>query len=59
MRSFTELCNAYDRKPSTQVLRVHEVPASQMDERFLKQPEGSPVIEIVRLRLADSEPVIL
>ena len=43
----------------TRVLRVHECPAGQMDACFLKAPEGSPVVEIVRLRLADGEPVIL
>lgn len=59
LKGFTELCAMFDRKPSTRVVKVHEVAANQLDESFLKQPEGSPVLEVIRVRMADGEPVSL
>lgn len=59
MKSFTELCENDGRKAGARVLRIHERPAGRMDVAFLKVAEGTPILEIVRVRTADGEPVIL
>jgi DNA-binding GntR family transcriptional regulator len=50
---------ANGRKPGTQVLKVETSPASDEVAEALRVPEGSPVLALERIRLADDEPMAL
>jgi GntR family transcriptional regulator len=57
--SFTEQMRSIGRVPSSRQIEIRIVPASPEVASALCLPEGQPVIEICRLRLADGEPVLL
>jgi GntR family transcriptional regulator len=47
------------REPSSRLLERELRPASEFEERRLQLPEGSSVVSIRRIRLADNEPVAI
>lgn len=57
--SFTEQMRAIGRKPSSRLISLHVVPADADMAASLKLDQGQPVVEIVRVRLADGEPILL
>lgn len=57
--SFTEQMRAIGRKPSSHLVHIQVIPAVAELAARLKLQEGDPVIEIMRVRLADGEPVLL
>jgi GntR family transcriptional regulator len=57
--SFTEQMRAIGRKPSSRLISVHIVKAEAEVANMLKLEQGEPVVEIVRVRLADGEPILL
>jgi len=58
LSSFNEEMRRQNRIPSTLVLQAVALPASpEVGERLALQP-GEPVVQIVRLRLADGQPVV-
>ena len=57
--SFTEQMRSIGRKPSSQLISLRLVPAETDVAGQLKLEPGAPVVEIVRLRLADGEPILL
>jgi GntR family transcriptional regulator len=57
--SFTEQMRAIGRVPSSRQISIHIISASSEVARHLKLQEGDPVIEIIRLRMADREPILL
>ena len=57
--SFTEQMHAIGRKPSSQLISLHVVEADIEVANMLKLELGEPVVEIVRVRLADDEPILL
>jgi GntR family transcriptional regulator len=57
--SFTEQMRAIGRKPSSHLISLRVVPADAEVASQLKLEQGEPVVEIVRLRLADGEPILL
>ena len=57
--SFTEQMRAIGRKPSSRLISLHIVAAKVEVANILKMEQGEPVVEIVRLRLADGEPILL
>ncbi len=56
---FHDACHKAGRTPGIRVLRVHETRADALDRKELLLPEGSNVVETVRLCSADGEAVIL
>jgi len=57
--SFTEQMRAIGRKPSSRLISIKVIPAEADVANSLKLERGEPVVEIVRVRLADNEPVLL
>jgi GntR family transcriptional regulator len=57
--SFTEQMRSIGRKPSSQLISMRVVPADTELAGQLKLEPGEPVVEIVRLRMADGEPILL
>jgi GntR family transcriptional regulator len=57
--SFTEQMRAIGRMPSSRLVSLRVVPASAEVANMLKLEQGEPVVEIVRVRLADDEPILL
>lgn len=57
--SFTEQMRAIGRKPSSQLISLSIIPATAEVAGQLRLEPGEPVVEIVRLRLADGEPILL
>ncbi|SER96439.1 GntR family transcriptional regulator [Propionibacterium cyclohexanicum] len=59
LNSFTEEVRMEGHEPSSHLLGVAEVPASEHVARRLGLSPGAPVIEIRRLRCSDGEPMCL
>ncbi len=57
--SFTEQMLAIGRQPGSQAISTRVVPASAKIAKFLQIAVGEPVVEIVRVRLADNIPLLL
>jgi GntR family transcriptional regulator len=57
--SFTEKARAAGKVPTTQVLRLEQVPADVTLANLLRIPEQTPLWAMDRLRLVDGNPVIL
>jgi GntR family transcriptional regulator len=57
--SFTEEMAAAGLKPSSQLLRIQVLLASNRIARRLNLAPGEPVVEITRLRLADGIPILI
>jgi GntR family transcriptional regulator len=57
--SFTEQMRAIGRKPSSRLISLHVVEADAEVANMLKLEQGESVVEIVRVRLADGEPILL
>ncbi len=57
--SFSEQMRAIGRKPSSRLVSLRVMPAEAEVAKRLKLEQGQPVVEIVRVRLADGEPVLL
>jgi len=57
--SFTDQMRAIGRKPSSRLISLQVVAADVQVANMLKLEQGEPVVEIVRLRLADGEPILL
>ena len=57
--SFTEQMRAIGRTPSSRQIRIQIIPASSEVARRLELQVGASVVEIVRVRLADNEPILL
>lgn len=57
--SFTEQMRAIGRKPSSHLISLGVKTADSEVVNKLKLDPGEPVVEIVRLRLADGEPILL
>lgn len=57
--SFTEQMRSIGRQPSSQLVHVRIMSAVPELAARLKLQEGEPIIEIMRIRLADGEPVLL
>jgi len=57
--SFTEQMRAIGRKPSSRLISLRVVAADIQVANMLKLAQGEPAVEIVRLRLADGEPILL
>lgn len=56
--SFTEQMVAIGRKPSSRLISLQVVPAEPDVANLLKLEPGEPVVELVRVRLADNEPIL-
>ncbi len=56
--SFTEQMKAVGRRPGSQLLEKILFPASPELARLLKVEQGSPLLKIARLRLADEVPIL-
>ena len=59
INSFHDACKSAGRIASTRVLGAREVAASDEDIKALRLNQGSRVIEVDRIRMADDVPVIL
>lgn len=59
IRSFHEACRDAGKVPGTRTIRVRETAAETRDITELQLSEGDKIVECVRLRLANGEPVIL
>jgi GntR family transcriptional regulator len=57
--SFTEQMNAIGRKPSSRLVSLAVVAADAAVANMLKLEQDKMVVEIVRVRLADGEPILL
>lgn len=57
--SFTEQMRAIGRNPSSRMVSIQSVPASPQVASRLNLSSGEPVAEIVRVRLADGDPILL
>ena len=57
--SFTEQMRAIGRQPSSRLISLHVVEADAELANMLKLEQGESAIEIVRVRLADGEPILL
>jgi GntR family transcriptional regulator len=57
--SFTEQMRAIGRMPSSRLISLHVVAADVEVANMLKLEQGDPVVEIVRVRLADDVPILL
>jgi GntR family transcriptional regulator len=57
--SFTEQMRSIGRMPSSRLVSLRVIPAEAEVANKLKLEPGDPVVEIVRLRLADGEPILL
>jgi len=59
LHSFHDACRLNGMIPGTQVVMICETDADENDLSGLNMKPGSRVLEILRLRLADHEPVVL
>ena len=59
LHSFHDACRQNGRTPGTHVVRVCETAADRTDVDELNLREGGRVVEILRVRLADGEAVVL
>ena len=59
IHSFHDSCRQNGVRPETKVIHIQEVQADAADVAELNVREGDRVIEILRLRFADGEPVVL
>ncbi len=57
--SFTEQMKAIGRQPGSRLVHIRVIPAAAEMAARLKLQEGDSIIEIMRVRLADGEPVLL
>jgi GntR family transcriptional regulator len=57
--SFTEQMRAIGRKPESRFINLNRTAATDKIARALQIHEGDPIIEIVRVRLADQIPILL
>ncbi len=57
--SFTEQMRSIGRQPSSRLVHIRIIPAKTEPATRLKLQEGEPIIEIMRVRLADGEPILL
>lgn len=56
---FSEFCRDMGKNPSTQLIHAYQAQVSLKDATSLHLKEHESVIEIMRLRLADNDPVML
>ena len=59
IHSFHDSCRQNGVRPTTRVIHVMEVPADSADITDLSVREGDRVVETLRVRSADGEPVVL
>ena len=59
LHSFHDACKQNGRAPSTDVIHIIETTADAQDAQDLNLKPGSRVVETLRLRRADGEPVVL
>ena len=59
IHSFHDSCRQNGVHPATKVIHIQEIPADAADVAELNVREGDRVIEILRVRSADGEPVVL
>lgn len=59
LTSFSEEMRARGLRPTTQLIRREKLPATATTAACLRVSEGTPVVCIERLRLADAEPMAL
>lgn len=59
LHSFHDSCKQNGRIPSTDVIRIVETTADTRDAEDLNLKPGSRIVETLRLRKADGEPVVL
>ena len=57
--SFTEQMRSIGRKPSSRLVSIRVIPTDADVASSLKLDQGQPVVEIMRVRLADNEPILL
>ena len=57
--SFTEQMRAIGRQPGSRMVSLRVQPADAEVAGMLRLEEGDPVVELVRVRLADGEPILL
>lgn len=58
LTTFAEEAHRMGLQPATRLVRAHVVPANAAIAECLHLPTGSPLIEIVRLHLADDVPLV-
>lgn len=58
-RSFAQWAYSQGKEPGGEVLLQSWVKASELDARLLRVEEGTPVLNVVRVRTLDGEPVML
>ena len=56
--SFTEQMKAIGRVPSSRLVSIKTIPATVEISRNLDIQEDEPVIEVIRIRMADNEPIL-
>ncbi len=59
VHSFHDACRSNRVTPGTRVVHVKELPADLADQADLNLQDGDRVVETLRVRLADGEPVVL
>ena len=59
VNSFSDICRAMGVQAGTRLVSAGMLPAEGQDVHALLCPAGSQVVEIIRLRTADEEPVML
>ena len=59
VQSFHDACRAAQVKPGTRMVHTLEKKADALDQADLGLPDGARVVETLRVRLADGEPVVL
>jgi GntR family transcriptional regulator len=57
--SFSQKMRQIGKKPSHRILSLDRIAASKEVANMLQLPEKAPVIELVRVRLADEEPIMI
>lgn len=57
--SFTEQMRSIGRTPSSRLISLKVISAPHEVASYLKLHQGDPVVEIIRVRLADGEPILL
>jgi GntR family transcriptional regulator len=59
LTSFSEEMTQRGQRPSSRVLECTVLPAPDAIARALRQPPGTPIVRLVRLRLADDTPMAI